>query len=155
MLPKDLAERLDNIKGQVFLCLSGTPFRAIASNEFSEEQIFNWTYTDEQRVKEETAARHRGKWSPYDALPQMNLLVYRLPEKLREVAVGGKRNEFDLNTFFAATGNGNGASFTHKDQVQSWLEWLRGQDVDAVIQALDARLAKPFPYADTNVLPLP
>jgi hypothetical protein len=31
-----------------FLYLSGTPFRAIASGEFIEEQIFNWTYSDEQ-----------------------------------------------------------------------------------------------------------
>lgn len=150
---KDLVERLDNIKGQVFLCLSGTPFRAIASKEFSEEQIFNWTYTDEQRAKEAFAAKNPDKWNPYGALPGMNLLLYKLPEKLREVAVGGKRNEFDLNTFFAATGNGKGASFTHKDQVQGWLEWLRGQDVDAVVQALDAGTAKPFPYADTDVLP--
>ena len=28
------------------------PFRAIASGEFIEEQIYNWTYSDEQRAKE-------------------------------------------------------------------------------------------------------
>lgn len=83
----------------------------------------------------------------------MNLLVYELPETLRKVAVGGKRDEFDLNTFFAATGSGGNATFTHKDQVQAWLEWLRGQDVDAVLRVLDTSTAKPFPYADTNVLP--
>ena len=31
-----------------YLYLSGTPFRAINSGEFIEEQIFNWTYSDEQ-----------------------------------------------------------------------------------------------------------
>ena len=36
-----------------YLYLSGTPFRAIATGEFIEEQIFNWTYTDEQKAKEE------------------------------------------------------------------------------------------------------
>ena len=150
---KDLVERLDNVKGKAFLCLSGTPFRAIASNEFSEEQIFNWTYTDEQRAKEQFPAKNPGERNPYAALPQMNLLIYQLPENLRAVALGGNRNEFDLNTFFAATGNGNSASFTHKDQVQAWLDWLRGQDVDAVLRVLDAGTAKPFPYADTHVLP--
>jgi hypothetical protein len=150
---KDFAERLDNIKGKAFLCLSGTPFRAIASNEFSEEQIFNWTYTDEQRAREEFATNNSDQWNPYGSLPKMNLLVYELPENLQRVAVGSKRNEFDLNTFFAATGNGNSASFTYRDHVQAWLEWLRGQDVDAVIRALRAGTAKPFPYADTNVLP--
>ena len=149
----DLVSRLDNIKGKAFLCLSGTPFRAIASNEFSTGQIFNWTYTDEQRAKEEFPTENPGQRNPYGALPQMHLLVYRLPEKLRKVATRGTRDEFDLNTFFEATGNGGSASYTHKDQVQAWLDWLRGQDIDAAVRALDAGTAKPFPYADTNVLP--
>ena len=34
-----------------YLYLSGTPFRAIATGEFIEEQIFNWTYSDEQKQK--------------------------------------------------------------------------------------------------------
>ena len=54
---KDLVEKLDNVKGKTFLCLSGTPFRAIASSEFSPEQIFNWTYTDEQRAKRASRTR--------------------------------------------------------------------------------------------------
>ena len=35
-----------------YLYLSGTPFRALNSGEFIEEQIYNWTYSDEQRAKE-------------------------------------------------------------------------------------------------------
>jgi len=45
------------ITTRAYLYLSGTPFRALATGEFIEEQIFNWTYTDEQRAKEEFAAR--------------------------------------------------------------------------------------------------
>jgi hypothetical protein len=150
---KDLVERLDNIKGREFLCLSGTPFRAIASSEFMQEQIYNWTYTDEQAAKRAHAAEHPDAWNPYDALPQMNLIVYQLPQSLRDVALGGQRNEFDLNEFFRASGTGNGAAFEHPDQVQAWLEWLRGQHLDAALEALEAGTAKPFPYADTNILP--
>ena len=150
---KDLIERLDHIKGRAFLCLSGTPFRAIASNEFSERQIFNWTYTDEQQAKAKFATDQPDKWNPYGALPQMNLLVYELPANLRKVADDGERNEFDLNTFFSAAGAGKSAVFTQKDQVQGWLVWLMGQDVDAVLRTLAAGTTKPFPYADTNVLP--
>ena len=36
-----------------YLFLSGTPFRALTSGEFIEEQIFNWTYSDEQRAKKQ------------------------------------------------------------------------------------------------------
>ena len=150
---QDLAEKLDNVKGRTFLCLSGTPFRAIASSEFSPEQIYNWTYTDEQRAKQDFTRDHPGVWNPYAALPQMNLLVYELPDRLREVAISGSRDEFDLNEFFRACGTGGGAAFEHPDQVQGWLDWLRGQDVDAAVEVLAAGTTKPFPYADTNVLP--
>src|SRR6202790_5004834 len=66
------------ITTKAYLYLSGTPFRALATGEFIEEQIFNWTYTDEQRVKEQFAAKSPGKWNPYGALPQMRLLTYRM-----------------------------------------------------------------------------
>ena len=56
---------------RAYLYLSGTPFRAVETGEFIEEQIFNWTYTDEQRAKAEFAAKHPDKWNPYAALPQM------------------------------------------------------------------------------------
>ena len=35
------------ITTKAYLYLSGTPFKALATGEFIEEQIFNWTYTDE------------------------------------------------------------------------------------------------------------
>jgi len=55
-----------------YLYLSGTPFRAIATGEFIEEQIFNWTYSDEQRSKQ----NWKGAGNPYAALPRMVLLTY-------------------------------------------------------------------------------
>ena len=90
------------ITTKAYLYLSGTPFRALATGEFIEEQIFNWTYTDEQRAKEEFAAKSPGKWNPYGALPQMRLLTYQMPDELLAVASGGEFDEFDLNEFFAA-----------------------------------------------------
>jgi len=36
------------IKSDFTLVLSGTPFRILASQEFADEQIYNWTYLDEQ-----------------------------------------------------------------------------------------------------------
>src|SRR5690606_22784840 len=53
------------ITTKAYLYLSGTPFKALATGDFIEEQIFNWTYTDEQRAKEEYAARHPDKRNPY------------------------------------------------------------------------------------------
>src|SRR6266487_4278786 len=52
------------IRTKAYLYLSGTPFRALATGQFIEEQIFNWTYTDEQRAKEAFAAGNPAKWNP-------------------------------------------------------------------------------------------
>ncbi len=41
------------ITTRYYLYLSGTPFRAINSGEFIEDQIYNWTYSDEQKAKNE------------------------------------------------------------------------------------------------------
>ena len=47
-----------------YLFLSGTPFRAIANGEFIEEQIFNWTYSDEQSAKEAWPSEHPRQTKP-------------------------------------------------------------------------------------------
>src|SRR5205085_7749815 len=99
------------ITTKAYLYLSGTPFRALATGEFVEEQIFNWTYTDEQRVKEDYAAKNPGKWNRYGALPQMRLLTYQMPDELLVIASTGEFDEFDLNAFFEASGTGAKAQF--------------------------------------------
>jgi hypothetical protein len=141
------------ITTKAYLYLSGTPFRALATGEFIEEQIFNWTYTDEQRAKAEFAARHPGKWNPYGALPQMRLLTYQMPDELVAKASEGEFDEFDLNAFFAASGTGKSATFKHKDDVQKWLQIIRGAYLPKVAEALKQGTRPPFPYSDSRLLP--
>jgi hypothetical protein len=141
------------ITTKAYLYLSGTPFKALATGEFIEEQIFNWTYTDEQRAKEEFAAKSPGEWNPYGALPQMRLLTYQMPEELLTVASAGEFDEFDLNEFFAATGTGKGTQFKHKSDVQKWLDIIRGQDVSRAVESLKMGTRPPFPYSDARLLP--
>lgn len=141
------------ITTKAYLYLSGTPFKALATGEFIEEQIFNWTYTDEQRAKKEFADKRPGEWNPYGALPQMRLLTYQMPDELLAVASAGEFDEFDLNEFFAASGTEKGAQFTHKDEVQKWLQVIRGSYAPQVTQGLRTEAAPPFPYSDTRLLP--
>jgi hypothetical protein len=136
-----------------YLYLSGTPFRALATGEFIEEQIFNWTYTDEQRAKENFRAKTSDKWNPYGALPQMRLLTYQMPDELLTVASAGEFDEFDLNEFFLATGTGKGAQFKHKSDVQKWLDIIRGQYMPKVVEGLKTGSPPPFPYSDVRLLP--
>lgn len=141
------------ITTKAYLYLSGTPFRAMASGEFIEEQIFNWTYTDEQRAKENFKKSYPDKWNPYGALPQMRLLTYQMPDELLAIASAGEFDEFDLNTFFEATGTGAKAQFKHKTDVQKWLDIIRGGYAPASVDHLKTGTRPPFPYSDIRLIP--
>jgi len=104
-----------------YLYLSGTPFRAIDSGEFIEEQIFNWTYSDEQRAKSEWDYS-KGN-NPYASLPRMVMMTYQLPDSISHIAELGEFDGFDLNVFFHAEGNGRLAHFKYEDEVQYKSGW--------------------------------
>ena len=132
-----------------FLYLSGTPFRAINSGEFIEEQIFNWTYSDEQNAKE----KWEGKDNPYLTLPRMVMLTYQMPDSIREIALGGEFNEFDLNVFFAATGEKENARFKMENEVQKWLDLIRGNYAETNLDNLKLGAKKPpMPFSDSRLL---
>lgn len=141
------------ITTRAYLYLSGTPFKALATGEFIEEQIFNWTYTDEQRAKVEFAEADPEKRNPYRALPQMRLLTYQMPDELIAIASAGEFDEFDLNEFFRANGKGVMALFVHKDEVQKWLSIIRGAYAPQTVEALKTGNKPPFPYSDVRLLP--
>ncbi|MDD5364919.1 MAG: restriction endonuclease [Gallionellaceae bacterium] len=141
------------ITTRAYLYLSGTPFKALATGEFIEEQIFNWTYTDEQRAKEAFAAEHPGQRNPYGALPQMRLLTYQMPDELVAIASAGEFDEFDLNAFFEASGTGIAAQFKHNNDVQKWLDIIRGGYAQKSVEHLKTGTRPPFPYSDVRLLP--
>lgn len=138
------------ITAAYYLFLSGTPFRAINSGEFIEDQIYNWTYSDEQRAK----AAWVGSNNPYLALPRMVMLTYRIPESIRQIALQGEYDEFDLNVFFSAKGKGNEARFVYENEVQKWLDLIRGSYLPASVDDLKLGQDKrpPMPYSDTRLL---
>ena len=118
----------EHIKRKFTLHLSGTPFKALANNKFSEDAIYNWTYADEQQKKR--------SWSdlmeenPYASLPQLNLFTYQMSEIIREelqqgIEVQGETVEyaFDLNEFFS-TNNGR---FVYESSVDRFLDAMTSQ----------------------------
>ena len=140
------------ISTKYYLFLSGTPFRAINNGEFIEEQIFNWTYSDEQRAK----ANWKGADNPYLSLPRMVMLTYRMPDQIQDVARQGEFDEFALNLFFAAEDKGDSARFKYENEVQKWLDLIRGAYLPASID--DLRLGQdkrpPMPFSDARLLGL-
>ena len=146
-------ERLDEswlpITAKRYLYLSGTPFRAINSGEFIEDQIYNWTYSDEQRAK----AEWKGANNPYAALPRMVMLTYKIPDSIQRIAKQGEFDEFDLNEFFAAKGTGKKAEFIHKSYVQKWLDLIRGSYMETTTDELKLGRGRPaMPFADARLL---
>jgi hypothetical protein len=149
---EDSANQLEEIipiSTNHYLYLSGTPFRAISSGEFIEEQIFNWTYSDEQRAKE----NWQGANNPYASLPRMVMLTYQLPDSLVEIAKKGEYDEFDLNVFFSAEGIGSKARFIYEDEVQKWLDLIRGSLTETSEDNLKMGAKKPpFPFSHAPLL---
>lgn len=118
----------DQIKRTWTLHLSGTPFKALASGKFDQDQIFNWTYEDEQTARAEWDDPERE--NPYEALPPLNLLTYQvsrmISDRLAEgVAIAEDEANidyaFDLGEFFRTKDNGY---FEHEPDVQSFLDRL-------------------------------
>ncbi len=145
----DFSEDIMPITTDAYLYLSGTPFRAIESGEFIEEQIFNWTYSDEQKAKSEW----KGDDNPYAALPRMVMLTYQLPDAIREIAMEGEYDEFDLNVFFSANGEDVFARFKYEDEVQKWLDLIRGAHMETTVDNLKLGAKKPpMPFSDARLL---
>lgn len=137
------------ITTNAYLYLSGTPFRAINSGEFIEEEIYNWTYSDEQRAKNEWV----GEDNPYRALPQMVMLTYQMPDAIRQVAMQGEFNEFDFKVFFSTIGEGDEAQFVYKDEVQKWLNFIRGSYNEMVVSDLQLKSERPpMPFSHAPLL---
>lgn len=109
------------------LHMSGTPFKAIASSKFREDQIYNWSYADEQERKSNWDYDQGS--NPYEPLPQLNMFTYRLSamieERLLEGQTIGDTNydfAFDLNEFFSV--EDGKTTFKHEKDVKKWLERL-------------------------------
>lgn len=117
----------DKIRRQYTLHLSGTPFKALAQGKFHEDQIYNWSYADEQEAKASWDQAQEDE-NPYQELPKLNLFTYQMSKMIgEEVEKGIQVNDemvsiaFDLNEFFATNASGD---FLHKDAVASWLDTL-------------------------------
>ena len=147
-LQKDWDENISPLKTKHYLYLSGTPFRAIESGEFIEEQIYNWTYTDEQDAKENWV----GEDSPYESLPRMVMMTYKMPDAISQITDTGEFDEFNLNEFFKATGDGEKAKFKYENHVQQWLDLIRGSGIKNVYTSLKVGSeSQYFPFQHASV----
>lgn len=120
-----------NISRKHTLYLSGTPFKALADGRFTEEQIYNWSYADEQEAKENWVGEG---YNPYEALPRLAMFTYQLSPMIYDTLQKGLDLSgedgtvdfaFDLNEFFATNDSGR---FVHEDEIKKFLHALSTQE---------------------------
>jgi Type III restriction enzyme, res subunit len=130
------------LKTKFHLHLSGTPFKAIANGDYSEDQIFNWTYIDEQREKRNWPAEREK--NPYAPLPSMEMYTYAMGDLARDLAEETSHFGFDLNTFFKARTVSGISTFERPDDVLGFLDLIQGKKhhLNRIIEGSKA----PFPY---------
>lgn len=117
----------DNINRNFTLHLSGTPFKALANNKFNENQIFNWSYVDEQEAR--TDWDYTTGSNPYENLPTLSLFTYQMSKMIEERVSKGLTLDddtnvdfaFDLNEFFKAKEDGK---FEYEASVKKFLDNL-------------------------------
>lgn len=116
----------EQVNSRFTLHLSGTPFKAIANNKFSDQQIFNWSYTDEQAMKQNCPSESRP--NPYAGLPRMEIFTYRLPRILgittREAQIEGSEYAFDLAELFKVGKIAGEERFLYEDHVRDFIKNL-------------------------------
>ena len=128
-------DRVHNIikylKPKYRLDLSGTPFRLIGSVDFCPEQVFTYSYLDEQHNKKKEI--ERGNESPfiYRQMPDLSISTIEITDKdikeQKEKFIKADDMDFSLNELFKAKSSG----FIHNDAVDHFLNSLSKKDYDA------------------------
>lgn len=121
----------ENIRRNFTLHLSGTPFKAVASGKFSDDQIYNWSYADEQEAKTEWPVDAEEN-NPYEKLPRLSLFSYQMSQMITDEVNKGAEIDgdnidyaFDLNEFFETNDAGK---FVHEADIKKWLDSLSHND---------------------------
>lgn len=119
----------DNINRKYTLYLSGTPFKQLASDQFSAEQIYNWSYADEQEAKDDWTGED---YNPYENLPKLSMFTYQLSNMIYETMQAASLEDddsidmaFDLNEFFITNDSGK---FIHEVEIRKFLRALTTQE---------------------------
>ena len=139
------------IKTDKVICLSGTPFKAIARGEFTSDNTFTYSYFDEQKNKYPTGdLKH--PTAQYLQFPDMKIFGYNMSalfgrltsQVFSEDKILSKRY-FSLNKFFETKRDLNPnepISFVYEEEVSKWLEIIKGRST----------FGNKFPYSQQKML---
>lgn len=143
-----------NIKTKQTICLSGTPFKALARGEFNDNSSFTYSYFDEQRNKYPNSENDDFfVINPeYEAFPDMKIFGYNMSKLFgnltSQVFSEDKlltKKYFSLNKFFETRQENNPSepcTFIYEEEIKKWLEIIKGRSV----------YGDKFPYSNQDML---
>jgi len=80
-------------------------------------------------------------------------MTYQLPTSITKILEGGEFDEFDLNIFFKAKGLFDEAKFIYENEVQKWLDLIKGTGFENIYDSLKLGASKPvLPFDSSNLL---
>lgn len=125
----ELAEMMkSSIKAKYWLHLSGTPFNIIEN--FDAENIFTWSYIDEQRASEKwvynrslwgtdhpnSPKYYPGDVNPYGTLPRLEIRAFSVTDVFKNhPAVSAEGTKFNFGKFFEVDRSARVAGNVYKD----------------------------------------
>lgn len=114
---------LDAINFDRILEVSGTPLHALMSGKFLDEEIYSWTYADEQR-KRQTEKSTGWSTEIYRWLPVMQFMVFQVSKEAKAQCSFYEDIEgFTMQKMFASN---DGETFIDEAAVTLWLEEAYG-----------------------------
>jgi len=123
---------IDSLKWKKRLDLSGTPFRLIQEADFCAEQVFTYSYLDEQKNKKEEILNDlkNKKEKIYRVMPDLDVSTIEITDE----DINDQREkfftddlDFSLNELFRVSNK----NFAHKDAVAHFIDGLCKRDHDA------------------------
>lgn len=147
---KNIIEKF-GIKTDKIICLSGTPFKAIARGEFTNDNSFTYSYFDEQKNKYPNDDFDHPN-PKYAQFPDMKIFGYNMSalfSNLTSQVFSDDRilskKYFSLNKFFETRKDSNANEpiiFVYEEDIKKWLEIIKGRST----------FGDKFPYSQMEML---
>jgi superfamily II DNA or RNA helicase len=114
---------LDAISFDKIIEVSGTPLHALMGGKFNDDEIYSWSYADEQRKRKE---EKDGGWVTeiYRWLPTMQFMTFEISEEAkRHTSFYTDDEGFTMQKMFSSN---DGKTFNDEAAVKLWLEGAYG-----------------------------
>lgn len=132
---KNTKKILEKIKYEKKLELSGTPFKILDDAEYHNDEIYNWTYQQEQKAK--YGWNGPKEQNPYKDLPDMHIYTF---DGARDLINDFVDTQFNINVLFKTKVQRDtnkkpiysSAEFINIDSVKRLIDFMCGEQFDLI-----------------------